>query len=51
MLNNGDSMGVSTVASACMDEASDCDDELEGLPADPSILKGNKDLSKICHII
>ncbi|XP_031257675.1 pectinesterase inhibitor-like [Pistacia vera] len=50
-LKTGDPMGVNLSASASMDEAGDCNDELKGLPADPSVLKGNQDLNNICSII
>lgn len=50
-VRTGDPMGINLSASASMDEAGDCDDELNGLPADPSVLKGNQDLNNICSII
>ncbi|KAJ0043079.1 hypothetical protein Pint_19443 [Pistacia integerrima] len=50
-LKTGDPMGANLSASASMDEAGDCDDELQGLPTDPSVLKGNQDLNNICSII
>lgn len=50
-LTEGDSNGVNLSVSAAMDEASDCDDEINDLPADASIIKANQDLNKICDII
>ncbi|KAK3187740.1 hypothetical protein Dsin_027301 [Dipteronia sinensis] len=47
----GDYFGMNIQASGALDEAGDCNDETEGLPADPSLRKGNQDLKNICGII
>ncbi|KAK1592983.1 hypothetical protein Q3G72_033896 [Acer saccharum] len=47
----GDYFGMNIQASGALDEAGDCHDENEGLPADPSLRKGNQDLENICEII
>ncbi|KAK2643764.1 hypothetical protein Ddye_018959 [Dipteronia dyeriana] len=47
----GDYFGMNIQASGALDAAGDCDDETEGLPASPSLIKGNQDLKNFCGII
>ncbi|KAK3189171.1 hypothetical protein Dsin_028732 [Dipteronia sinensis] len=49
--NQGDYSSMNIQASAVMTEAVTCDDETRGLPIDPAVRKGNRDLIEISKII
>ncbi|KAJ4721943.1 Pectinesterase inhibitor [Melia azedarach] len=50
-LKVSDPASLNIHTSAALDEAGNCEDELEGLGPDPSVVKGSLDLQSICSIV